>query len=303
MKLGIFGKKSETTVGFIGLGIMGSRMAENLAKAEIPLFVYNRTKEKAEELLKYPNVTWKDSPAKVAKEVDVLFTMLSTPQIVEELAYGDDGFLTKLKKTSTWVDCTTVNPQFSMTMADNSLKRAIHFLDAPAAGSAEPAQNGELTFFVGGENAQIKKCEPYFNAMGKQVIHVGKYGKGSALKMVFNLMLGQAMQGFAEGMLLGESLGLSQDFLFDTLLQSPVAAPFLANKRTFLSREENPTEFPLWLMQKDLQLAADTAYAHDLSLPAVNHIKEIYSLARQKGMGDKDFSAIYQFLKPKTDQS
>ena len=283
-------------VGFIGLGIMGSRMANNLAEAGYELLLYNRTKEKASDLLKKNNVLWKETPVQVAKDADVLFTMLSTPTVVEEMAVGEEGFLKHLKTGAIWIDSSTVNPSFTKKIASISKKSGVQFLDAPVAGSKLPAQKGELIFLVGGDTELVNRCAPFFESMGKNYIHIGDNGKGTSLKMVFNLLLGQAMNAFSEGMALGESLGIDKDTLFNTLLGSPVVAPFITTKREKMDQKNYDPEFPLKWLQKDLQLASETAYEQGVPLPAVNVIKEIYAQAKNSGYADEDFSAIYNYL-------
>jgi len=189
-----------------------------------------------------------------------------------------------------------VNPSFTRKMASLSKKYGIQFLDAPVAGSKVPAEEGELIFLVGGETELVNNCAPFFETIGKKYIHVGENGKGTSLKMVFNLLLGQAMNAFSEGMALGESLGIDKDTLFNTLLGSPVVAPFIATKREKMDQENYEAEFPLKWLQKDLQLASDTAYEQDVPLPAVNLIKEIYAQAKKSGYADEDFSSIYTYL-------
>lgn len=132
--------------------------------------------------------------------------------------------------------------------------------------------------------------------MWNKFIHVGENGKGSALKMVFNLLLGQAMYAFSEGINLGRSLGIDQSLLFDVLMQAPVVAPFISLKRDKMEQGDYKPEFPLQWMQKDLQLASQSAYEQGIPLPGVNVIKEIYALAKKEGYRDRDFSAIYEFL-------
>ena len=283
-------------IGFIGLGIMGNRMANNLAEAGYDLLVYNRTKEKAKNLTALENVKWADSPSELAKEADYLFTMLSTPTVVEEMATGQGGFLKHLKENATWIDTSTVNPSFTQKMASLSKNKGINFVDAPVAGSKLPAGKGELIFLAGGEEKTVNDCIPFFEIMGKKYIHAGENGKGTSLKMVFNLLLGQAMSAFAEGMALGESLGIDKQTLFDTLLESPVVAPFIKLKREKIDQDNYEPEFPLQWMQKDLHLASDTAFEQNIGLPAVNVIKEVYALAKNAGYADKDFSAIYKYL-------
>ncbi len=285
-------------IGFIGLGIMGSRMANNLLKHGFQLVVYNRTKTKADALLQ-AGAEWADSVAQLAKKVDLLITMLSTPEVVEQLATGEDGFLAHLPQGSLWMDCTTVHPSFSRKMAEQAETHHIRFVDAPVAGSKKPAEEGQLLFLVGGKREDVVFCEPLFRAMGKQHLHVGPTGQGAALKMVFNLLLGEAMLAFAEALALGEHLGLEREQLLDVLLKAPVTAPFLQGKREMLEKAQFKTEFPLQWMQKDLQLASISAYETNLALPALNVIKEVFALAKQNGLAKKDFSAIYAYLTQK----
>jgi len=214
-------------IGFIGLGIMGSRMAANLQQAGYDLAVFNRTKEKADALLS-KGVKWCDTPAQLAKDVDVLFTMLAHPDAVSQTALGEDGHLDCLKPDTIWVDCSTVNPSFAKEMAKEAKMRRIGHVDAPVFGTKKPAQEGTLAFFAGGEESDIEAIKPYLDAMGSSVKFVGEHGMGASIKMVVNVMLGQNMVMFSEAIALGRSLGLSQDMMFETLLGGPMAAPYLS---------------------------------------------------------------------------
>jgi 3-hydroxyisobutyrate dehydrogenase-like beta-hydroxyacid dehydrogenase len=282
-------------VGFIGLGIMGSRMAANLQRGGHELAVFNRTRSKAEPLLA-AGATWADTPALLAEQVDVLFTMLAHPEAVAAVALGEEGFLERLRPGTIWADCSTVNPSFSRQMADQAAQRQVRFLDAPVAGTKGPAGEGALLFLVGGEAADVDACRPFFELMGRRTIHVGGHGMGTSLKMVFNLLLAEAMLSFAESMILGQALGISRDALFEALLGGPMVAPFVTAKRAKIEGGTYEADFPLQWMRKDLHLASITAYEQDVALPAGNVAKEIYALAEQYGLGEKDFSAIYQFL-------
>ncbi len=282
-------------IGFIGLGIMGERMAENLMMAGHSLVVYNRTQLKARPLVDQ-GAELAGSAADVAKQVNILFTMLADPQAVEAVALGEWGFLPEMKPGSLWVDSSTVNPSFSKRMAEEAKRRQVRFVDAPVAGSKIPAEKGELLFLVGGEADDVNGLQPLFDVMGSKTIHAGGNGMGTSLKMVFNLLLGEIMLAFSEGLVLGQSLGFERDRLFDILSQSAVVAPFTIAKRQKIEEGEYEAEFPLQWMQKDLQLASQTAYEQGVALPGVNEIKEIYALAMQQGLAGKDFSAIYSFL-------
>src|SRR5208283_748220 len=199
--------------------------------------------------------------------------------VAETALLGRNGFLNALSANSLWIDCSSVNPSFSRLMASESKQRKIRFIDAPVAGSKIPAEQAQLLFFAGGEKTVIEKARPLFEAMGKAVFPMGENGMGTSMKMVNNVMLAQAMAAFSEAVLLGVALGIKGDQLFNTLLSSPVVAPFLAMKRSKLEEGKFDTEFPLQWMHKDLQLAADTAYEAGVAMPMTNLAKEIYALA------------------------
>ncbi|MFZ0452192.1 MAG: NAD(P)-dependent oxidoreductase [Ignavibacteriaceae bacterium] len=283
-------------VGFIGLGLMGSRMAENLLKGGYELIVYNRTKEKAEPIVK-KGASLAGSFKEAGENADILFTMLSNPEAVKEAAVGKNGFLESLKENSLWIDLSTVNPSFSIEMNEKAGEKNIRFLDAPVAGTVGPAERGELIILVGGDENDLNEAKPLLEKMGKKIIHLGKNGMGTSMKMVINLMLANSMVAFAEAITLGESLGFSKDALFNTLIGGPVTAPFLASKKEKIQKDDFSTEFPLEHMQKDLQLVDITAFENKISLPLSNIAKEIYGLAIKNGLGEKDFSAVYEFLK------
>jgi 3-hydroxyisobutyrate dehydrogenase-like beta-hydroxyacid dehydrogenase len=283
-------------IGFIGLGIMGSRMAANLQKAGHSLVVYNRTPGKAAELLTRGAV-WADSPAAMAAEVGIIFTMLAHPEAVKEAALGQDGFLPNVAPGRWWVDCSTVNPSFSVEMAAQASALGIRFLDAPVTGSKEPAALGKLIFWVGGEPADLEACRSLFQCMGSRIVYGGKQGMGASLKMVMNQLLGTTMAAFAEALVLGGSLGLSLEKLFEALVGGPAAAPFMSAKRERIETGNfEDADFLLRWLQKDLHLASVSAYETGVSLPLTNVAKEIYRFAIREGDGDKDISAIYHFL-------
>ncbi|HXX57739.1 MAG TPA: NAD(P)-dependent oxidoreductase [Thermodesulfovibrionales bacterium] len=283
-------------VGFIGLGIMGSRMAGNLLKKGHELVLFNRTKEKAGPLIAQ-GASFVETPARVAARAQIIITMLSEPDSVAGVALGKDGFLDHVTRGSLWIDSSTVNPSFSRKMADECKKRNLRFIDAPVAGSKIPAEEAQLIFFAGGEREDVEFAMPLLQAMGKTVIHIGGNGMGTSMKMVNNLLLAGAMAAFSEALVLGEALSISRETLFDTLLNSPAAAPFLALKRCLIESGTFETQFPLKWMHKDLQLASATAYECGVAMPGMHAIKESVALAIRSGLGEKDFSAIYQYLK------
>jgi 3-hydroxyisobutyrate dehydrogenase-like beta-hydroxyacid dehydrogenase len=283
-------------IGFVGLGIMGSRMAANLQKGGHSLVVYNRTRDKAAPLIA-GGAIWADSPAALAGQVEIVFTMLASPEAVREAALGEEGFLPHLGPSRLWVDCSTVNPSFSREMAEHARGLGVRFLDAPVTGSKGPAALGKLVFWVGGDAADLEACRSFLDRMGNKIVHAGSQGMGTSLKMVMNQLIGTVMAAFAEGLVLGESLGLPREVLFDSILGGAAAAPFLSLKRERIEKGNyDQADFPLRWLQKDLHLASVTAYETGVAMPLTNVAKEIYRFAIREGDGEKDFSAIYDYF-------
>lgn len=282
-------------IAFLGLGIMGSRMAANLVRAGYSLTVWNRSRDKTTALTAL-GAQRAETPAEAARDKDIVITMLSEPRAVEPVALGAQGFLDAMQSGALWMDASTVNPSFSHRMAAEAEKRGVRFLDAPVAGSKDPAEKGQLLFLVGGKEADLEQARPLMDVMGRAVIHAGDTGMGAALKMVFNMLLAQAMLSFAEGLVLGEALGLPREHLLDILGSSAVVAPVAAGKRAKIEAGDYRADFPLQWMQKDLELVSLTAYEQGLALPSANVAKAIYMLAARYGLAEQDFSAIYPFL-------
>ncbi len=282
-------------IAFAGTGLMGSRMVSRLLQAGRQVTVYNRTVSKLDPLVAQ-GAAVASSPAELAKDADVYFTMLSDPETVEILAIGDSGFLPALKEKSIWIDCSTVNPSFTRKMAAAAGELGVRFMDAPVTGSTWAASSGELTFFVGGALNDLESVRPLLETMGKKIIHAGGVGMGSAIKIVNNHLGGTAMLAFCEAMTLGEAMGLSKELLLETFTNSAVVPALMTIKRPKFEKGDYEPEFPLKLMKKDLHLASICGFEYKTSLPSASAAKEIYTLAQKAGLGEEDYAAIYKFM-------
>ena len=279
-------------IGFIGLGIMGSRMAANLQKAGHEMIVFNRSVDKAVPLTKAGAVL-ASGPAQVAAQTDIVFTMLSTPHVVRETA---ELLLPALAKGKLWVDCSTVNPSFSREMAELANTQGIRFVDAPVAGSKAPAANGELMFLAGAQEADIPEALPLFDIMGKKTLFLGKAGNGANVKMLINLMLAQSMATFAEAIALGKGMGLEEAQLLNILTATPVVSPVMALLKERLLAGNYEVNFPLKWIHKDINLALTTARELGVSMASLEQTEQLYGTALEADLGDLDFSAIYKSM-------
>ena len=282
-------------ISFIGTGIMGTAMASNLLKAGFALTIWNRSKDKLGSLLEQ-GATEANELHGAIKAADVIITMLSNPEAVSAIAEGPEGIFQNAKPNTMWINTSTVNPSFVHTMAEKSHHAGVRYLDAPVSGSKLPAEKGELVFLLGGENKDAEEARPILSAMGKTIHYLGKHGMGTSMKMVLNLLLGQAMLSFAEGINLGLACGLSKEVLFQTIIGGPLVAPFLQAKRTKLEQGNYEPEFPLELLHKDLHLALQTAYEQELALPLTAAAKEIFGMAKSKEFGRLDVSSIFDYV-------
>jgi 3-hydroxyisobutyrate dehydrogenase-like beta-hydroxyacid dehydrogenase len=280
---------------FIGLGLMGRRMAANLLENNVDLMVYNRSPGPI-KALEAQGASSSTSCRRAVQGADVVITMLATPEAVQSVAFGENGFVAAMAAEAIWVDCSTVNPSFSERAGRIARRHGVRFVDAPVAGSTVQAENAELMFLAGGDPGDIAAIEGLLGMMGSKVLQVGDLGKGSALKMLVNALLAQSMLAFAEAVLLGEKLGLSRDFLLDLLPNAVVCAPFTKAKAEMIRADDFAVQFPLELMHKDLHLVALTAYENNQPLCSANTAKELFGLAKQHGLGRQDFAAIYKFM-------
>jgi len=266
-------------------------MATNLAKAGLPLTVWNRTSSKIEPLLRVGARAGK-SPAHVAAEVDVIITMVSQPKDVEAIVLGPDGVLDGIKDGSVLIDMSTVSPTTSRKLAGAMTTKHVEFLDAPVVGSKGPAIDGALVMLVGGLPTTLERCRPILLAMGKTIIHAGGVGMGSALKLATNLMLAHLAAGFSEGLLLVQRAGLDPKRYLEVLEASTFRSPWYQTKGVGMVKRDFTTHFALKHMHKDLRLMTELATEMNLTLPITEVIQALFATSETSGKGDADYSAI-----------
>jgi 3-hydroxyisobutyrate dehydrogenase len=283
-------------IGWIGLGYMGTPMAKNILKAGYPLYVYNRTKEKANVLVNEGAVLC-ETPQDLTEKADVIFTMLTDGSAVKDVLEQEDGILAGLEKGKIVVDMSTVSPEDSVLFAELVRAKEAAFIDAPVSGSVKPAEDGTLVILSGGNAEDIQKVQPTFDILGKKTVHFGENGKGASAKLVINLLLGITVQGASEALLLAEKLGLEKESTLKMILASAVGTPLITGKKPLFEKEDFPAAFMLKLMSKDLGLALKEADKNGTSLPLTKAADQTYGSAKEHGKGDLDLTAVFLELK------
>lgn len=279
-------------LGWIGTGQMGELMAMNLLKAGYGIHVYNRTIEKTDSLVKAGAIR-ASSPKEIVEQSDISFVMLSEANAVKDVLTQEKGILEGIAPGKIIVDMSTISPEDSRAFARLVSEKGGIYLDAPVSGSVGPAKAGQLVILVGGEKAAMEICQPYFDVLGKETIHFGENGKGSAAKLSINLLLAIVGQGVGETLLLAEKAGLERGKVLEMISQSAMNTPLFAGKRDMYETGEFPAAFMLKLMAKDLGLIKDQADRLDVDLPLAEAAKDTYMSARENGEGDSDMAAVY----------
>lgn len=289
-------------VGFLGLGIMGSPMAQNLIKSGYDVTVWNRTKSKCDPLINL-GAKYQPSPQEVAASCDVTFAMLADPESALDVATGENGAASGLSPGKGYVDVSTVDGVTSKLISARIKDTGALFLEAPVSGSKKPAEDGQLIFLTAGDKALYERVAPLLDIMGKSKFYLGEVGNGAAMKLVVNMIMGSMMASFSEGLLLSEKVGLDPSILVQVVSQGAISAPMYSLKGPSMIQSLYPTAFPLKHQQKDLRLALGLAESVSQPTPIAAAANELYKVAKSHGLSDQDFSAVIESLKSKLQHS
>jgi 3-hydroxyisobutyrate dehydrogenase-like beta-hydroxyacid dehydrogenase len=284
----------KSSVGLIGLGLMGRPIGANLLKKGFSLTVWNRTPARAQELASQGGVV-AATPQEAAAASDVLIMIVSDPPAVEHVLWGKNGALGGLRRASVLVDSSTVSPELARRSAAACLERGIEYLDAPVTGGTWGAEKGELVMMVGGAADTLKRVEPVFAAIAKRWFHLGPAGAGQTVKLAMNLLLALEVEAFAEALALTEAGGVAGERLVEVMQSSMGRAPVLDVKAPLLLEHKYPPSFPLRLMHKDIVLALQLAKQLGVSLPTGSAAREVYSKILNSAREDVDYAAIGRY--------
>src|SRR5271167_2112986 len=286
--------KSTAKVGFIGLGLMGSRLTERLHSSGWTVQAWNRSPEPARAMTQQ-GIPIAASLAKLVADSDVVLSCLANDAAVHSVYFDKEGVLSAAKPGTVLLEMSTISPQLSRLLHQEASTRGVRLIDLAISGSTPAVQAGTLTLFAGGDQATFEKCVPIYESIARQWFLIGGGSSGVQMKLVVNLLLGVEMQAIAEAVSLGEHLQLNRDVLLDVLSKTAVIAPAFAGKFQKIRNNDYSPEFPLRLMSKDMDLIMETAVTAGANLPAACVTQSVLA-SNLPSNGDLDLAAIVPYV-------
>ena len=282
-------------VGFVGLGVMGSRMVKRLLEAGHAVTGYNRTKSKAQWLVD-AGMKWADTPRAAAQAGEFVFSMVTNTEALQAVTTGADGILAGLSANKIYIDMSTVSPSASRELAKQVESKGAQMLDAPVSGSVITLEEGKLSIMVGGNRSALERARPILEGIGPKVTHVGGNGLAVSMKIATNLSLAVQMLAFSEGVLLAEKSGIPRETAVEVLLNSVIASPMVKYRGPFVLKMPDEAWFDVNMMQKDMLLALEMGRQLEVPLPTTAITNQMLTAARGMGLAEKDFAILFEAL-------
>jgi 3-hydroxyisobutyrate dehydrogenase-like beta-hydroxyacid dehydrogenase len=283
------------TLGFVGLGTMGGRMARRLLDAGHRVVGYNRTRRRAEALAA-AGLRVAATPREAAEGAEAVFSMVTDAEALESVSRGRDGLVAGLGDGAVWLEMSTVGPAVTRGLEAAVAARRAVVLDAPVSGSVATLDAGQLAFMVGGDEAALERVRPLLLTIGPTITHMGPLGSAAVMKIAINLGLPVQMLAFSEAVVLAEKAGVPRERAVAALLRSVTASPMVKYRGPFVLEMPAEALFDVGMMQKDLQLALDLARRLAVPLPTASTVQEMLNAARGEGLGRYDFAVVFDVL-------
>ncbi len=281
-------------IGFLGLGIMGSRMAANVAKAGYPLTVWTHTEGKAQRWAEEHKATAVNTPAEVAAASDIVVSMVVDGAQVESVLCDENGVSDGAKEGLLCVDMSTIAPTDTRRIAGRLKERGIGMIDAPVTGSSPRAEAGTLTIMVGGEAEQFERVKALLEKMGELIVHVGELGQGEMLKLINNSLGAANAAAVAEALLLAKATGVDLDALVAVTQSGSGASAQMQMKSGAMRSHDYSTLFKTEHLLKDVRLCLEEAQAAGIPFPAAAHARDLLAATMGRGHGADDYSALIE---------
>ena len=281
-------------IGFIGLGVMGTSMAAHLMAAGHSLTVFNRTREKAEGLIKR-GAQWADTPGAVAAASDILISMVGYPHDVEKIYFGEGGILSAMKAGGYVVDMTTSSPKLARRRYEAAQEREIASLDAPVSGGDIGARNASLVVMVGGDRGAFDAVKPIFELLGRTIRYFGPAGSGQYAKMANQIAIASNMMGVCEAVAYAKRAGLDPAEVVETISGGAAGSWSLSNLAPRMLRGDYAPGFFIKHFIKDLAISLESAEVIHLDLPGLKLAKRLYDELSARGMEDSGTQALIRW--------
>ena len=282
-----------STIGFVGLGAMGSRVAGRLLDAGNT--VYGTDLTRAQPLIGR-GLVWRDSPREVAAAAEVVFSMVTDDAAVRAITSGPQGILAGLARGKVYVDMSTISPQASREVAEQVRAAGAEMLDAPVSGSIPQAESGTLAIMVGGDADAFRVARPLLGELGQAVTHVGSNGQGLLLKLAINISLAVQTLAFSEGLVLAERGGIDPRLAAEVMSTSSIGSPMLKARVPLLLDLPEQAWFDVTMMHKDIRLALATAEELGMPLPSAAIADQMLTKAGELGYAHRDLASLHQVL-------
>jgi 3-hydroxyisobutyrate dehydrogenase-like beta-hydroxyacid dehydrogenase len=282
-------------LGFVGLGVMGGRMAKRFMDRGHRVAGYNRTRAKAEWLVEV-GLEWAPTPRAAAERSQIVFSMVTNTAAVKAITQGPDGILAGLGPGQIYVDMSTMSPAYSRELAEQVAATGASMLDCPVSGSVITLEQGKLSAMVGGNREVFDRALPILQDIGPKITYVGGNGLAVAMKIATNLSLAVQMLAFSEGVLLAEKSGIDRETAVDVLTHSVIGSPMVQYRGPFVLSHPDEAWFDCNMMQKDLLLALDMGRELEVPLPTTAATNELLTAARGLGLDHYDFAILFDVL-------
>lgn len=283
-------------LAFLGLGIMGYRMARHLLRAGHEVALWSHTSGKAEKLAKEGKGTVCVVPREAAERADFIFLCVGNTAMVREVALGKDGLIQGARKGAVISDCSSIAPDASVEIGKVFAAKGVDFLDSPVTGSTGGADKATLTFMVGGDKQAYERAKPYMELMGKLFYYCGGPGQGLKAKVVQNMVGAGILQAFCEGLILANKAGVAPEMMIDILENSAARSGLASFKAPFILNRDFTTHFSAKWMHKDVGFALQMARELDVPVPASSVTEQMLRATVAKGWGDDDFCSAIRVL-------
>lgn len=280
-------------IGFIGIGVMGESMAGHLLKAGHDLYVYNRTKSKADRIVA-EGATWCEDVKSIARQCDLIFTIIGVPADVESVYLNEDGLVNHAKKGTILVDMTTSTPDLAKRIYEAGTPKGLKCLDAPVTGGDVGAKNGTLTIMVGGDQETFNEILPILELMGKTIVYMGAAGSGQHTKMANQIAIAGAAIGMVESLAYSKGAGLDLETVLKAITSGSAASWQLSNMAPRIINDDFNPGFFIKHFIKDMRIASTESKAMDVDLPGLDLVLSLYEECQKRELENCGTQALYK---------